>query len=201
MCYLETAFPAEYRGSLFFCEWGRSVVRYQPRRAGAGFTPLKEVEFAAGAANDPYGFKPTDLVVDRDGSLLVADWADGQQPRRGRGRIYRIAHTGKADRSAKPGPKGDGIRQWIARLDSASYHERNRAQVAIEHRGREGMAALFREVVTSEWHRPRWRYLVLIAAVVALLIAVVIGLAYDKRVATVFVMSSVAVFVLLRGNC
>jgi putative ABC transport system permease protein len=61
------------------------------------------------------------------------------------------------------------------------------------------VAALFREVVTSEWHRPRWRYLVLIAAVVALLIAVVIGLAYDKRVATVFVMSSVAVFVLLRG--
>ena len=61
------------------------------------------------------------------------------------------------------------------------------------------VAALFREVVTSEWHRPRWRYLVLIAAVVALLIAVVIGLAYDKRVAAVFVMSSVAVFVLLRG--
>ena len=37
------------------------------------------------------------------------------------------------------------------------------------------------------------------AAVIALLIAVVIGLAYDKRIAAVFVVSAVAVFVVLRG--
>jgi putative ABC transport system permease protein len=61
------------------------------------------------------------------------------------------------------------------------------------------VAALFREAVSSEWHRPRWRYLALMAVVVALLVAVVIGLAYDKRVATVFVVSSIAVFALLRG--
>jgi putative ABC transport system permease protein len=61
------------------------------------------------------------------------------------------------------------------------------------------VAALFREAVTSEWHRPRWGYLALMAVVIALLIAVVIGLAYDKRVAAVFVVSSVVVFVLLRG--
>jgi putative ABC transport system permease protein len=61
------------------------------------------------------------------------------------------------------------------------------------------VAALFREVVSSEWHRPRWRYLASMAVVIALLVAVVIGLAYDKRVATVFVVSSVAVFALLRG--
>jgi putative ABC transport system permease protein len=61
------------------------------------------------------------------------------------------------------------------------------------------VAALFREAVSSEWHRPRWRTLALMAVVIALLIAVVIGLAYDKRVAAVFVASSVVVFVLLRG--
>ncbi len=61
------------------------------------------------------------------------------------------------------------------------------------------VAALFREAVESEWHRPRWRYLALMAVVIALLVAVVIGLAYDKRVATVFVVSSIAVFALLRG--
>jgi putative ABC transport system permease protein len=61
------------------------------------------------------------------------------------------------------------------------------------------VAALFREAVASEWHRPRWRYLALMAVVIALLIAVVIGLAYDKRVAAVFVASSIAVFALLRG--
>jgi putative ABC transport system permease protein len=61
------------------------------------------------------------------------------------------------------------------------------------------VAALFREAVTSQWHRPRWRYLALMSLVIALLIAVVIGLAYDKRVAAVFVASSVVVFALLRG--
>src|ERR1700688_4236569 len=61
------------------------------------------------------------------------------------------------------------------------------------------VAALFREAVDSEWHRPRWRYLALMAVVIALLVAVVIGLAYDKRVPAVFVVSSIAVFALLRG--
>ncbi len=61
------------------------------------------------------------------------------------------------------------------------------------------VAALFREAVIAEWHRPRWRYLALMAVVIALLIATVIVLSYDKRVAAVFVASSVVVFALLRG--
>jgi putative ABC transport system permease protein len=61
------------------------------------------------------------------------------------------------------------------------------------------VAALFREAVVAERHRPRWRYLLLMAVVIALLIAVVIGLAYDKRVAAVFVASSAVVFAVLRG--
>jgi putative ABC transport system permease protein len=61
------------------------------------------------------------------------------------------------------------------------------------------VAALFRETVTGERQRPRWRYLALTAMVIALLIAVAIGLAYDKRVAIVFVVSSMVVFAVLRG--
>jgi putative ABC transport system permease protein len=61
------------------------------------------------------------------------------------------------------------------------------------------VAALFRDIVSSTWHRPRWRYIALMAAVIATLVAVAIGLAYDKRVAAVFVASSVAVFLLLRA--
>ncbi len=61
------------------------------------------------------------------------------------------------------------------------------------------VAALFREAVITEWHRPRWRYLALMGIVIALLVAVVIFLSYDKRVAAVFVASSVVVFALLRG--
>jgi putative ABC transport system permease protein len=61
------------------------------------------------------------------------------------------------------------------------------------------VAALFRDTLSADKHRPRWRYLALMALVIALLIAVVIGLAYDKRVATIFVASSIVVFVVLRG--
>jgi putative ABC transport system permease protein len=61
------------------------------------------------------------------------------------------------------------------------------------------VAALFREAVTSEWHRPRWRYLALMAVVILALIAIAIGLSYDKRVAAAFVASSILVFALLRG--
>jgi putative ABC transport system permease protein len=61
------------------------------------------------------------------------------------------------------------------------------------------VAALFREAVASVWHRPRWRYLALMAVVIASLIAVAVGLAFDKRIAAVFVASSILVFALLRG--
>lgn len=146
LCYLERQFPPEYRGDLFFCEWGRSVVRYQPRHSGSSFSSLKEMEFAAGAADDPYGFKPTDLVVQRDGTLMVSDWADGQRPKRGRGRIYQIAHVGdvggKAIPKRKSDPLGSTLEQGLAQLDSESYYERLDAQAAIERLGREGQKAL-----------------------------------------------------------
>jgi putative ABC transport system permease protein len=61
------------------------------------------------------------------------------------------------------------------------------------------VAALFRETVTGEAQRPRWRYLALMAVVIGLLIAVAIGLAYDKKVAAVFVAASIVVFSVLRG--
>src|SRR4051794_17761712 len=61
------------------------------------------------------------------------------------------------------------------------------------------VAALFREAVSSQWHRPRVSYLALMAVVIAALVAIAIGFSYDKRVAALFVASSVAVFALLRG--
>lgn len=149
--YKETQFPSEYRG-LYFCEWGRAVMRYVPESPGKPFSPMKEIEFASGAENDPYGFKPTDLVVDRDGSLLIADWADGQRPKRGRARIYRVQFGGRAplpdQKAANRGPQGRAgvptlqLADWIERLNSESYYERLEAQLAIEKLGRDDPAAI-----------------------------------------------------------
>lgn len=130
-CYLETAFPKAFRGNLFACEWGRSLVRYELKREAGGFAATKEVEFAAGAPKDPYGFKPTDVIVHRDGAMFVSDWCDGQRPKRGRGRIYRIF----ADPPAKSVAPKD--LPGIAGLDSASYHARVDRQIELERRGRE----------------------------------------------------------------
>jgi putative heme-binding domain-containing protein len=146
VCYLETQFPVEYRGNLFFCEWGRAVVRYPVKRAGASFGPVKETDFASGDPKDPYGFKPTDLVVDRDGSLFISDWADGQRPRRGRGRVYHVRYVGKKG-EAPPVPWKERelparLEDLVARLDSDSYSERRLAQEAVEQRGKDGVAAV-----------------------------------------------------------
>lgn len=153
VCYLERQFPAEYRGNLFFCEWGRSVVHYRPQQRGAGFAPVEELEFARGAENDPYGFKPTDIVVERDGSLMVADWADGQRPQRGRGRIYRIQHSdapadsGRASRERKlPDDVTLSLPAAITQLDSTSYYERIEAQEAILFKGTAGFEAVVEAV-------------------------------------------------------
>ncbi|AVT79064.1 ABC transporter permease [Rhodopseudomonas palustris] len=61
------------------------------------------------------------------------------------------------------------------------------------------VATLFREAATADGHRPRLKHIALIAAVVAVLLAVVIGLAYDKRVALAVIGATLAIFVLLRG--
>jgi putative membrane-bound dehydrogenase-like protein len=142
-CYLETAFPPEFHGNLFCCEWGRSVVRYERQRARSSFAAMKEIEFAAAAANDPYGLKPTDVLVDRDGSLLVSDWGDGQRPKRGRGRIYRIAHSGaeRAKESHLPEEPRD-LNDWVAQLDAPSYAARTEAQQWLQAAGDEGLRAV-----------------------------------------------------------
>ena len=142
--YLEAAFPKEYQESLFFCEWGRAVVRYHLRRAGGGFTPMKEIEFAAAAPTDPYGLKPTDLVVDYDGSLLISDWGDGQRPKRGRARIYRITHVDTTKRAGVHNSVSEKTtwNRLISKLNSNSYHARVAAQDEIQRRGTEGVTVL-----------------------------------------------------------
>ena len=137
VCYLERQFPAEYRGNVFFCEWGKSLVRYPLRRNESSFASPKEIEFAAGAEGDPYGFKPTDVVVQRDGTLMVSDYADGQRPKRGRGRIYHVTYAGDTTEDAARAPSDP-----LAKLDSESYFERCDAQTAIESECDKGLKSL-----------------------------------------------------------
>ena len=107
VCYLERQFPPEYRGNLFFCEWGRSRRPLSARsEPAAASRRSKEIEFAGGA-----GKRPLRLQADRR-RRPARRLADGRPtgptasgPKRGRGRIYRITLDGaKGPDSKKPDP-------------------------------------------------------------------------------------------------
>lgn len=145
--YNETAFPPDYRDSLYFCEWGRGVVRYHKTRRSSSFKRMTESDFAYGAKDDPYGFKPTDLVIDYDGSMLISDWCDGQRPKRGRGRIYRIScleTDGGRVETATQASELDTA-SLIRQLDADSLHQRTAAQLELQKRGTTAVS----EVVTA----------------------------------------------------
>jgi putative ABC transport system permease protein len=60
------------------------------------------------------------------------------------------------------------------------------------------VSALFRDEVASERHWPRRPYIVATALVGCALAGIAIALAYDRRIAAIFVAAALAVFVLLR---
>jgi putative ABC transport system permease protein len=60
------------------------------------------------------------------------------------------------------------------------------------------VAALFRDGVAPERRWPRRRYLIATVIAVAVLIALAVGLAYDRKVALIYVAAASGVFVLLR---
>jgi putative membrane-bound dehydrogenase-like protein len=158
VCYRETQFPPEFRGNLLFCEWGRAVVRYepQPAAAGAGFADVGEQDFAAGDAEDPYGFKPTDLVVMQDGSLMISDWADGQTTGRGRARIYHVRYVGQRPGGDEAAAAPHSSDAQITALDAPGYHARFAAQRRIEAAGDAGLVRL-REALDRDVLKARGR--------------------------------------------
>jgi len=90
--------PAKYRGQLIHCDAGPNVVRaYLTKPAGAGYAAVAE-PLVDGSADR--WFRPSDVCVAPDGSLLVADWYDPGVGGHGmgdteKGRLYRIAPTGR----------------------------------------------------------------------------------------------------------
>ncbi|MFM7292171.1 MAG: PVC-type heme-binding CxxCH protein, partial [Planctomycetia bacterium] len=91
--------PARFRGSLVHCDPGPNVVRaYHVKPAGAGYAATAETIIDGSADR---WFRPSDVCVAPDGSLIVADWHDPGVGGHGmgdteKGRLYRIAPKGSA---------------------------------------------------------------------------------------------------------
>jgi putative membrane-bound dehydrogenase-like protein len=95
ICVYEGALlPERFRGAVVHCDPGPNVVRaYHVRPDGAGYAATQE-PIIDGAANK--WFRPSDVCVAPDGSLIVADWHDSGVGGHGmadiaKGRLFRVA--------------------------------------------------------------------------------------------------------------
>lgn len=137
--YEGTLLPERFRGSLLHCDAGPNVVRaYHVKADGAGYAAGSE-NVADGSADR--WFRPSDVCVAPDGSILVADWYDPGVGGHGMGdvemgRIYRIAPTA----SAWSVPKADltSVTGAVAALKSPNLSTR---ATALERLAKEPEAA------------------------------------------------------------
>ncbi len=135
--------PKIFHGALIHCDAGPSVVRaYVTQPDGAGYK-AEIVNILQGARDN--WFRPSDVCVAPDGSLIVADWYDPgvgghRQGDVDRGRLFRVAPPGakytmpKADVSTVEGA--------IAALKSPNQATRYLAWMTLHQQGSKAGDAL-----------------------------------------------------------
>ena len=150
--------PEKFRGEMIHCDAGPNVVRSYPvAKKGAGYT-ADTINIIKGIKDK--WFRPADVCVAPDGSLIVADWYDpgvgghaaGDQVR---GRIYRIAPPGtpytipKQDYSTLEGA--------IAALQNPNLSVRYNAWMSLHDLGSAAIPALEKIWLTGTDSRIRAR--------------------------------------------
>ncbi|MBX7206728.1 MAG: NPCBM/NEW2 domain-containing protein [Verrucomicrobiaceae bacterium] len=154
--------PSIFKGMPIHCDAGPNVVRaYVTQPEGAGYK-AEIVNILDGAARDRW-FRPSDVAVAPDGSLIVADWYDPGVGGHGmgdvtRGRLFRV--TTKAAERYDPVQRITRGDQWTpAFLDlkspneSARYggwHALSKPDAPVER-----IRALFEDKKAEPQHRAR----------------------------------------------
>jgi len=99
ICYEGNLLPQRFHNQLIHCDAGPNVVRsYAVTDDGAGYSA--EINDVLTGTRDQW-FRPSDVCVAPDGSLIVADWYDPgvgghRQGDVDRGRLFRVAPAGAA---------------------------------------------------------------------------------------------------------
>jgi hypothetical protein len=153
--------PEVFRGQMIHCDAGPSVVRAYPvENDGAGYSATI-VNILEGTRNN--WFRPSDVCVAPDGSLLVADWYD---PGVGghaagdleRGRLFRVAPRGKAEQYAAPAFDFSTAAGCARALTNPNYAVRYMAWTALHEMG-EAAQAEIAKLLSSDNPRHRARAL------------------------------------------
>ena len=141
--YEGTLLPKEFRNMMIHCEPGHNVVRAYPvQKKGAGYSA--EIKNILKGEKDQW-FRPADVGVAPDGSLIVADWYDpgvgghgaGDQQK---GRIYRIASKGSAYKI--PGFDFTTAEGAVIALQNPNLAARYKAFTALQTMGEKAVPAL-----------------------------------------------------------
>ena len=136
--YREDAWPEQYRGRVFWAEWGKKRVqgfRFKPD--GASFQIADVMDLVQQA--EGIDFVPIDLALSYDGkTLYVADWGMGGWSSKSKqvGSVYAITYKGPPVVTRPRGLDSDPLDAQFRQLDHPSYNERMRAQTAIIKAGR-----------------------------------------------------------------
>jgi putative membrane-bound dehydrogenase-like protein len=166
LVYEGTLLPRIFHNQVIHCDAGPNVVRSYPvKKDGAGYT-AEVVNILLGARDN--WFRPSDVCVAPDGSLLVADWYDpGVGGHRmgdaDRGRLFRLAPP----KTPYTVPKVDvsTIDGSIAALKSPNEATRYLAWTALHAQGDKAEAALTKVFESDANPRVRARALWLLGKI------------------------------------
>ncbi len=161
--YEDTLLPSVFHGQVLHCDAGPNVCRAYPvTNDGAGYK-AETVNILSSTVDRWY--RPSDVKVAPDGSLMIADWYDPGVGGHGmgdidQGRIFRVApkghssyHIKKADTSTT-----EGALAALKSPNNATRYLGWRA-LAASKAGRKAARQLFRDKGAKPYHRARGLFL------------------------------------------
>ncbi len=137
--------PEVFQGQVIHTDAGPNICRAYPAKPdGAGYS-AEIVNILDGKRNK--WFRPSDVAVATDGSLIVADWYD---PGVGghnagdldRGRLFRVTPAGQGEKYAPPKFDFSAAEGCVEALKNANYAVRYIAWTSLHEMGEKAYAAL-----------------------------------------------------------
>ncbi len=147
ICFYEgNLLPKTFQGAILHTDAGTNVCRaYVPKPKGAGYT-ARIVPILDGSVNK--WFRPSDVCIAPDGSILVADWYDAgvgghRMVDPNHGRLFRVAPQGESSRSYKtPAIDVSTVEGAVTALQSPNMATRYLGWTALKAMGEQAVPAL-----------------------------------------------------------